>query len=485
MDILLIDDDNESRGLLGRFLTRMGHTVVQCRDGQEGLEAFQSGSYPLVLSDVLMPRMTGIDFLQAVSSDPRRRDSSIVIMTANANIQTAISALRLGAYDYLTKPINLEELAALIGRVVEFHSLRREHTYLKDNFSAELKAATHQTLQEIERLKSLVSSVGGMKMGVYSESMRQVVTAARKYHTDRSIPVLIEGETGTGKEVIARIIHHGEGLNPAPFVDINCAALSANLFESELFGYEQGAFTGGLNKGQKGKFDLAAGGTLFLDEIGEIPLELQGKLLRVLEEREFYRVGGLKKIKTDVRVICATNVGVAQKVEAGAFRRDLFYRLKVGHIEIPPLRERREEVAPLVHMFLEEFSAQKKKRFKRIGRQAEKLLETYTWPGNVRELRNAVDWATFMHDGEELLPEHLGILSPRQPVMGEKKKPVSEPVGPAAEESKWLSLDDYIDRHVLVALEKCGGNKTEAAKLLQISRRALCYRLDNIGQRQL
>jgi two-component system, NtrC family, response regulator AtoC len=259
------------------------------------------------------------------------------LFTGHGDMATAIEALRSGAYDYLLKPINVAELAVITDRIAEHQSLLRENRVLNTRFTDEVQAATEEARQEVSRLRQLVSHYIGIdNVGVFSETMRQIVQQAQKYHEDRLIPVLIEGETGTGKEIIARMIHFGGAAREAPFVDVNCAALTASLFESELFGYEAGAFTGGLVKGQKGKLDVAQGGTLLLDEVGEIPLELQGKLLRVMQEKEFYRVGGLKKVKTDVRIICATNANLEKCVEEGTFRKDLFYRLKVGHIVIPP-----------------------------------------------------------------------------------------------------------------------------------------------------
>jgi len=470
MDILLLDDDVDSRRYLVRFLERLGHRVEEYSDGQAGVKAFMSGHFSMVLSDIIMPQMTGIDFLQSIAGHTVRGDASIILMTAHANTETAISALRLGAYDYLTKPINLDELAAIVERVADYQGLRRDHRRLSEDFNAEVRVATQESQREVERLRNIVARTSGLRIGIFSQQMQQLTNQALKYHTDRSIPVLIEGETGTGKEIIAQMIHNGDGLNSKPFIDINCTALTASLFESEIFGYESGAFTGGLTKGQKGKLDIAAGGTLFLDEVGDMPLELQGKLLRVLEEKEFYRVGGLKKVKTDVRIVCATNVGLAQRVEQGIFRKDLYYRLNIGHIIIPPLRERVEGIAALAQMFLEGFAVQKKKHFKRISNEAVKVLESYNWPGNVRELRNVIDWVTFMYDEVEVKPAHLRLNG--------QEKTVRTQILPVGQPSK----EEHLDGLIVDALEKCGGNKTAAAQSLKMSRRAFCYRLEKIKQ---
>lgn len=312
--------------------------------------------------------------------------------------------------------------------------------------------------------------------GVFSDKTREVVLQAQKYAADRSLPVLIHGETGTGKEQIARMIH---GVEPSehrkkPFVDINCAAITASLFESELFGYEPGAFTGGLSKGQIGKLELAAGGTLFLDEISEMPLEIQAKLLRVIQEKEYYRVGGLKKVPLNVRIVCTTNVNLLQAVAEGKFRKDLYYRLKVGYIHLLPLRERPEEIVPLCLMFLQDFARQKGKSFNAISASAAKLLSSYEWPGNIRELRNTMDWVVFMHDDVTLEPRHLDIIRAGKPVEAKEdcnKNPGFEAMWDGSE-----NLRSYTDQIVMRVLETHGGNKTAAARELGISRRAL-YRI--------
>ncbi|MCL6478779.1 MAG: sigma-54 dependent transcriptional regulator [Peptococcaceae bacterium] len=347
LNILLVDDERESRSYLAEFLREQGHRVAESADGSEALDIFTAGEFHLVLTDIRMPKMSGLELLRKIRGMPGGQDVDVVLFTGNGDVRSAIEALRAGAYDYLLKPINVEELVAVTERAGERQALRRENAILTKKFKDAVEAATEETRQELSRFKkAYYESIGLGNIGVFSQAMKKIFQQARKLHTDRSIPVLIEGETGTGKEVIARYIHYGDGNVTAPFVDLNCAAIAPNLFESELFGYEAGAFTGGTPRGQKGKLDLAQGGTLFLDEITEIPTDLQAKLLRVIQEKEFYRVGGLKKIKTDVRIVCATNVDIEKKVEEGAFRRDLYYRLNVGRISLPPLRERTEPQNP-------------------------------------------------------------------------------------------------------------------------------------------
>ncbi|MHB1418770.1 MAG: sigma-54-dependent transcriptional regulator [Bacillota bacterium] len=491
LNILIVDDDQESRSSVANFLRELGHQVNECSDGTEALSAYSRDDYPMVLSDIKMSGMTGLELLRSISSQPGGNGTDVVLYTGYGNMETAVAALRAGAYDYLLKPINIVELAAITERIVEHQALRRENKRLTEQFDDELQAATKETQQQLSHLKKTAFQLAGLgQVGLFSEAMRRMAEQASKYHVERSIPVLIEGETGTGKEVIAKIIHFGNMDEIGPFVDINCAALTGSLFESELFGYEGGSFTGGLAKGQKGKLDLASGGTLFLDEIGEIPLELQGKLLRVIQEKEFYRVVGLKKIKTDVRLICATNVDLEKKVGEGSFRKDLYFRLKVGHLVIPPLRQRPEDILPLAKMFLDEFSTQRGKRFKHLHQQAARMLLEYPWPGNVRELRNSIDWVAFMHDDDELKPEHLGVLTMDKKDTVTKQSgidgncfPVINPDFFALPEER-LPLEEYVDRIVHKSLELNQGNKTNTARYLGISRSSLYCRLKRLEETQ-
>lgn len=323
------------------------------------------------------------------------------------------------------------------------------------------------------------------KMGIFSHSMRELVKQAEKYHMDRSIPVLIEGETGTGKEVLAKMIHYGSNKVDQPFVDINCAVFAPSLFETELFGYEGGTFTGGLQKGQKGKIDLAQGGTIFLDEVSEIPLNLQVKLLRVLQEKEYYRVGGLKKLKLDARIICATNTKLEKLVKLGKFRSDLYFRLKVGSLVIPPLRERKEAIVPLAKMFLTYFSRLKSKSFTYIRDDTAKLLQDYHWPGNIRELKNVIEWIVFMYDDIVLKPQYLNIINQRKQEFQKpwEDKTCCDSITCLPEEE--FPLEDHINNIICLALKRHRGNKTKTARYLRISRHALYTKLENIDKKNL
>ncbi len=483
MNILLVDDDLFSRSSVGEFLRETGHHVVECTNGQEALTLLNNYHFHMVMSDIKMPVMNGLDLLRNLSLLAIEQKPDVVLFTGHGDLNSAIEALRAGAYDYLLKPINVGELAAITERIAEHQALRQENRVLTEHFEDELKAATEQTRKELVKLKKMVSQSFGLdKYGFFSEKILNIVNQAQKYHQDRAIPVLIQGETGTGKEIIARIIHFGSLDIATPFVDINCAAITPSLFESELFGYEAGAFTGSLGRGQKGKLDLADGGTIFLDEVAEIPLELQGKLLRVIQEKEFYRVGGLRKISTDLRFICATNRDLKQMVDQGRFRQDLYYRLKVGELVLPPLRSRPEEIIPLAEMFLKELAKKKGKLFQFISKQAKRILTTHLWPGNIRELRNTIEWAVFMYDGHELLPDHLSMLT-NEIQSQENITDETQVINPYDLQlpTEGLDLETLVNSVVMKALEINNGNKTETARYLGITRRTLYSRLDRIN----
>ena len=482
MNILLVDDDAGSRTGVAKFLVQMGHRVTECQDGQEAFNKYTNDDFHMVLSDIRMPKLSGLELLRRIADLPGKK-ADVVLFTGHGDMETAIDALRSGAYDYMLKPINVSELAAITDRIVEHQSLLRENKVLTQQFSDEVRVATEDTRQELSRLKQRLIQTNGLgNMCICSAEMKNIVAQAHKYHENRSIPVLIEGETGTGKEIISRILHYGdtsnEQISQAPFIDVNCAAITASLFESELFGYDPGAFTGSLTKGQKGKLDIAQGGTLFLDEVGEIPLELQGKLLRVIQEKEFYRVGGLKKCKTDVRIICATNANLEQMVEQGTFRKDLYFRLKVGHFVIPPLRLRRDDIIPLAEMFLRQFAGKKLNHFQRISESATHVLLSYAWPGNVRELRNTMEWVAFMHDDVELKPEHLTNLRQNFEFQSIPVRPQTSTSEQFVLPSSGFNLEEHVDEIVQQALQTCRGNKTAAALKLGISRRSLYSRLE-------
>ncbi len=457
----------------------LGHQVTSCGSGAEALDLFEQHSYPLVFSDIRMPGMDGIELLKRLKSGPKGRKVDVVLVTGYGDVNTAISAFRADSYDYLMKPVNPEELNVILARIAEHHSLLKENYDLTHRFESKVAEATQETVLELEQLqKTLAEAVGVGRIGVFSEKMRNVVNLTKRMHQDRSVPVLIEGETGTGKEIIARLVHYGPETTAAPFVSINCSAIAPNLFESELFGYEGGAFSGAKRAGQKGKFELAQGGTLLLDEIGDIPLEMQPKLLRILQERVYYRVGGVREKSVDLRIICSTNRNLEMMSQQGKFRSDLYYRLNTGKIFIPPLRERKEEIRPLALMFLEYFVEQKRRNFKSISDEAISILEKHNWPGNVRELQNLIERVVLLYDDEEIRPGHLRIL--------EAEAEADLPLERCEDDSlticfapDGLKLEAIEKKIIEKVLRLFDGNKSKTARYLGINRATLYNKLSD------
>ncbi|MCE5249369.1 sigma-54 dependent transcriptional regulator [bacterium] len=474
MNILLVDDEPLVRDSLAVFLEDiLGHRVLQCDNAREAIDLFKNNPVPLVLTDIRMPEMDGLEFLRNLKALREAQNTLIVIITGFGDMKSAIQALRAGAYDYLQKPVNVDELAAVVNRIADHLSLRHEYNELTHRFEEKVAEATRETVSKLSSLREAYAEIVGIgRIGVFSDEMRHVVTMAEQLHGDRSVPVLIEGETGTGKEVVARLVHYGKGDETAPFVSINCSAISPTLFESELFGYEGGSFTGSRKEGMKGKLESAQGGTIFLDEIGDLPIELQPKLLRCLQEREMYRVGGFKKIILDVRFICATNRDLARLVEENSFRRDLYYRLNMGRMFIPPLRERKQAIAPLAQMFLEQYAREKKRRFRFISKETVKILENHSWPGNVRELQNAIERVVILYDDIEIRPHHIRFLLSDTEKTPELDSVLLDPdtLCLPADCLDLQSLENTIIKKALAMFE---GNKTKAAAYLGMTRSAL------------
>ena len=469
MRILLLDDDQDSRHTAAQFLQDLGHEVVQCAEAQEALGKWEQADFPFVLADIHMPGLSGVEMTRRLKALADGWRSDVVLMTGDRQPELILEALRAGAYDYLLKPLAAADLAAIAERVGEHQALRRENRHLSSRFDAAVQEATGETRQELQRLKKKLAQVEGNRPCFVSPAMAFLADLAEKYHADPALPVLIEGETGTGKEVLARLIHYGSrGDGSGPFVAVNCAALTPALFESELFGYEAGAFTGSSVKGSKGKLDAAAGGTLFLDEVAELPPEHQAKLLRLLQEREYYRVGGLKRLTSDARVICATNARIKEQVESGQFRQDFYYRLQLGHLYIPPLRQRREDILPLSLTFLQESVRQRGKHFRGFSAEAAAWLAGREWPGNVRELRNVIEWVVFMFDGEVVTPEQLRASQrPQQEVTAGPSEAAWLTLPPPAAEVQMEQYAQLILKRILCDTK---GNQQEAARLLGISR---------------
>jgi DNA-binding NtrC family response regulator len=382
LNILIVDDEPHLPYQLARFLRKRGFEVVIAADGEAGLQEIQSAYVDLVLLDLRLPRLSGLEVLKNIRVF--ERELPVVILTAYGDIQTAVDAMKLGASDYLLKGFDLEELLIVVKRALETSAMSRELRQLRrersDNYHFEY-------------------IVG------HSERMRTVFDMVARVAT-KEASVLIMGESGTGKEVVAHAIHEQSDRASGPFHPLNCAAIASTLLESELFGYEQYAFTD-AKKQKRGLLELAEGGTLFLDEIGEMPLEMQAKVLRVLESRSFFRLGGNKEVKINVRLIAATNRNLEQAMRDGLFRADLYFRLAVMPIELPPLRERPGDIIVFASRFIEDFNKSLGRTVQRIAPETQELLVAYAWPGNIRELKNVIERAMILSTGDELLPVHL------------------------------------------------------------------------------
>lgn len=481
MRIMIIDDNPNSLQSLSVVLSDLGHQPEAVSNPLRALSLLMETYYPLVITDIRMPEMDGLELLSRLKNTPQTQHSDVVLITGHGDMHTAVEALRKGAYDYLAKPINARELAAVVERSAEHQALLLENNDLKQNLKDRVEKATTSLKADLEKARKQLKSVVGIGTIVaQAPAMQQVLAEAHIFHADPSVPVLLEGETGTGKEVIARLIHYGEAGTESPFIAINCAAIPHDLFEAELFGHEEGAYTGSRSGGAPGKLEAADTGTIFLDEVAELPLALQPKLLRVLEEHAFYRVGGVKKRSFKARIICAANQNLAQMVESGSFRRDLYHRLTVGHITLPPLRQRPEDIHLLAEMFLQREAKRKKKLFTSISSNAMRLLLSHSWKGNVRELENAIERAVLIHQGPQLKAEHLSFISP---VSGLSEKSAQPQTASVLTELRFelpengFNLEEFTTNIMQKAVDKFAGNKSKAAVYLGISRFALHRRL--------
>ncbi len=482
MDILVIDDEPDIRQSLSGFLRRLGHSVRCAGNGSEGLKLFHSDSFEIVITDIRMPVMGGLDFLKQIKI-VERSPVDVIVFTGHGDMDSAVKALQYGAYDYLQKPINVKELAIALERAEEYAILRNNYNKLKVEFKDRVDEAVHFCRGEAERLReAYLSEIGLGELCVFSEGMRRVLNQAGKYSSDKNIPVLIEGESGTGKELVARYIHHfNPESNEAPFVAINCGALSESLIESELFGHESGAFTGAVKGGRIGKFEAAEGGTVFLDEIGEMPLNLQVKLLRVLEDKKFFRLGGIKEIPVNIRFLFATNRDLQKAVEEKTFRLDLYYRISIGNIKIPPLRLRSDAILPFANRFASRAYKRHGKTFEGFSGEAERFLKNYSWPGNVRQIKNAMERLSLMKsDGYiELLDlNFLDEIAASTSYANLDTVNFQSFADIQNLPDNGLDLEELNRDIISRALQKCNGNQTRTAEYLGISRRKLQGRLN-------
>jgi two-component system response regulator AtoC len=447
--ILVIDDEENMRHMLAVLLEKEGYAVATAADGRQGLELAAGSGFDTILCDLRMPVMDGMTFLEEYQR--MEQDSTVIVMSAYGTLDTAIQAMKRGAYDYVFKPFKPDEILLTLRKAEERERLRRENRRLQ------------QSMLERHSFGQMIGRSPVM------QEIFATITKVAEYKTT----VLIIGESGTGKELIARAIHHRSPRADGPLVTVNCAAIPEALLESELFGHRKGAFTDAV-RDKKGLFEEANGGSIFLDEIGELPRSLQVKLLRVLQEEEIKRLGDTRSLKIDVRVLAATTKRLAAEITAGRFRDDLYYRLNVLQIEVPPLRERVGDISPLIHHCLEKTGRRLGSEVAGVSPAAMRLLQRYSWPGNVRELENVIERAMVMASGDTIEVEDLPALLPTE-ARGEQL------VGDA----ETLSIKDARRRLektlICRALEKTGGNRTQAAKLLEISHPALLYKMKAYG----
>jgi nitrogen regulation protein NR(I) len=464
--ILVADDEPNLRRVLSAQLHRDGYEVIAVEDGQAALEAIAMHHVDVVITDLRMPRVDGMELLKQVTAS--HPDVPVIMITAHGTVDTAVEALKLGAFDYITKPFEQSELRNVVG-----------------------KAARSRELSQRD-LGAETSEPGRYRLIGQSAPMSEVYQVIEKV-ADTPSTVLITGESGTGKELIARALHENSSRANKPFIRVNCAAIPRDLIESELFGYEKGAFTGAVTS-KPGRFELAHDGTLFLDEIGEIPVNMQVKLLRAIQEQEFERVGGIKTIEVDVRLVAATNRDLQEEIRQGRFREDLYYRLNVVQVRLPPLRERTSDIPLLVDHFIRHFRGKLKKDVRGVTDAAMERLLSHPWPGNIRELENVIERCTLFCDEERIdvgdLPPEMRVMSPTPaPSSPDARAPSDAPEAmdrpPPGLKEAVREATSRIEREIIVrALKQTGGNVTHTARLLKISRKSLQTKMKELGLRE-
>ncbi len=451
--ILIVDDEKLLRWSLEQNFKKQDYTVITAATGNEGLDKYKEELPDLTLLDIHLPDITGLEVLEKIKEiDP---NAIVILITAYGDVQTAVRAIKAGSYDFVEKPFNMDKLNILVSKALETVSLKKEVTELKSRLSSQY---------------GFDSIIGE------SAEMRKVFDMIKKVAASDASTVLIQGESGTGKDLVARVIHYQSRRADKPFMEVNCTALPESLIESELFGYEKGAFTDAKTM-KKGLFELADGGSIFLDEIGDMKLSTQAKLLKVIEGKNFKRIGGIKDIVVDVRIIAATNKNLQEEVKAGNFREDLFFRLKVIPIYLPPLRERGNDIILLANYFIDRFNREFRKNVKGLSKEVEKIFLEYPWPGNVRELKNIIERVMILENAEYIKPEHLPAEFTLDDYSDTRKiEAINLEIPPGG-----IDIEDVEKGLIEKALEITHGNQTRAAKLLNLSRDALRYRMQKFG----
>jgi len=460
--VLIVDDELNIRRVLAAMLAREGYEVTATADGEQALAVLQKTPVHVVVTDLVMPRIGGMELLGQIGA--QFPDVPVIVITAHGTVDSAVQALKAGAFDYITKPFEQDELKKIIAKATRAHEIERQNV--------------HGPAADGEKPPLIGQSA----------SMRQIYDIVAKVAESPST-VLITGESGTGKELVARELHRGSPRRDRPLIKVNCAAIPKDLVESELFGYERGAFTGAVGS-KPGRFELADGGTLFLDEIGEIPVEMQVKLLRALQESEFERVGGIKTIVVDVRLIAATNRDLTALIADGRFREDLYYRLAVVPISLPPLRDRKEDIPLLVQHFIAKYNQRLGKRVERVDEDAMQALLSYSWPGNIRELENLMERSVLFSESPVIhgttLPDTVRerAAGPAVPIAAVGPLgSIAAPSGASMKEIVRQAQAELEKELISRALEETSGNVTRAAKRLQISRKSLQVKMKELGLR--
>lgn len=449
--ILVIDDEKLLRWSLEQNLSKEGYNVITAEKGLEGLELFSAELPDVILLDIHLPDISGIQVLERIKKE--NRNTVVIMITAFGDVQTAVQTIKFGAYDFVEKPFNMDKLKILISKALETVTLRNEVSQFRDKISQQY------------HFSSIICR---------SPEMVRIVDLVRKVAQSDATTILLQGESGTGKDLVAKVIHYESSRGNKPFMDINCTALPETLIESELFGFEKGAFTDAKQM-KKGLFELSDGGTIFLDEIGDMKLSTQAKLLKVIENKTFKRIGGVRDITVDLRIIASTNKDLHEQVTKENFRSDLYYRLKVIPLLLPPLRERPSDTLLLAKYFIEQFNRDFKKQVKGLSAETEQAFLDYPWPGNVRELKNVIERSMILDNDEYILPEHLPAeFSAPQTGVPAGASAITIPSG-------GLDIEEVEKGLIRQALEQTKWNQTRAARLLNLTRDSLRYRMQKFG----